>query len=292
MVPVGAYVVVPVYFGDHPRSMILDTGSTSNALFKAALAEEGLHEIGPAYTIMQGATGVVRGGFAEIPALKFAGVRLTNVTMPVIDRPAPRFDVLPVAGLLGTPFLGVFDVELDFPGQRLSLYGKAVCHDVAPPWTGPRSELPVTALSNNLKLRTQDVASSANITVNASTRANQARLLLDVEVNGHPERALLDTGATTILTPEAAAEAGIAQDPSPRITSIGGIDGGHIEGDERRAAELRLGGEVDRDVRVGVFPVLNANADMVLGLDSLRHRRMWISFAEKRIFVQPSDSVP
>jgi hypothetical protein len=289
------YFVVPVYFGDHPRGMIVDTGAEGNFVFRATLAEEGLHETGShqASYLTEGLTGVERNGLTSVPLLKLAGIRLEAVTMPVVGMAPPKFDLLPVAGLLGTPYLSVFDIELDVPGETLSLYGKAGCAGIKPPWQGAYSTVPLSTLATNLRQRTQDVESSVNAPARGlGGEANRARLLLNVQVNGHSERAVLDTGATTSMRPEAAERAGLVAPPVPQSVTAGGVDRGKVEGDLRRAAELRVGDEVYHDKAVAVFPFVNLEADMLLGRDVFRGKRVFISFKERMMFVQPSDSKP
>lgn len=289
LTPVAGYVVAPVAFGGRVASMIVDTGSTVSALYGSALAGAGLVETGPAFAI-QGATGIARGGYADVPLLRFAGFDLVNLTLPVIERAAPPSDGPPVAGLLGAPFLAAFDVELDAPARRLSLYARATCAGLAPPWRSPFFELNATALPNNPKLRPRELTVGSGRAPAGQSFANDARLLVDVELNGRPMRALLDTGSRTIVTPEAAELALLPPERPRRPETVSGIDGGLMQGELRHADELRLGGLSLRDVPVGVFPILNAASGMVLGLGALAHERVWISFAEKRVFVQRSDS--
>jgi predicted aspartyl protease len=291
----GGDFVVPVYFGEHPRGMIVDTGAESNFIYRATLAEEGLHETAEhqGAILFEGATGVERNGIATVPVLKFAGLRFEGVKMVVVGADPPKFDLLPIAGLLGTPYLSAFDVEFDVPGETLSLYGKAGCSAIQPPWQGRYSALPLSTISTNLQQRTRDVESSVNVAVRGTGgEANRARLLVDVQVNGRPERAMLDTGAPTSMRPSAAEKAGLVAVDSSQAITISGADRGKANGDLRHAVELRVGDEVYRDKTVAVVPFVNVEADMILGRDIFRGKRVFISFKERMMFIQPSDSKP
>ena len=48
----------------------------------------------------------------------------------------------PVTGLLGADFLSPYDLDLDIPAGRLTLYSVAGCAGRFLPWTGPYAALP------------------------------------------------------------------------------------------------------------------------------------------------------
>ena len=294
MVPVAGHVIVPVRFGADPRSMIVDTGADGSVLFKDAVRDEKLSIVGSASTVFSGVGGVRRADVAEVPLFDFDGFRLKALAMPVMPVDAPKFDILPVAGVLGTSILSVFDVDMDFPGQTMTLFARASCDEIAPPWSPPYSRVQLIALPNNLRERLHDdVASAANVGHRGSVSLNQAHVMVDVGVNGRTLRALLDTGSTfTSLTPEAAEAAGVRAPHNPLAIKVSGADGHAIEGDRRSLGELKIGDAVFRDVPVAVFQFQNTHTDMVIGLAELRGMRVWISFASKQMFFQPSNSKP
>jgi hypothetical protein len=170
----------------------------------------------------------------------------------------------PITGLLGRDFLSPFDLDLDLPAHRLTLYGVSGCDTGFLPWTEPYAAIPVST------------------TVGAA-------LVVAALVDGRLLRALVDSGASASLitapgmfrlglTPEL-----LARDPGANGTGVGPQP---VPMHRHRFAELRVGPEVTRDpvlwvASVRVVPIV----DLLLGADWLAHRRVWLSFATKQVFV-------
>ena len=87
------------------------------------------------------------------------------------------------------------------------------------------------------------------------------------EVNGHPVRFIVDTGASTVaLTPEDARAAGLAVDPS-RWSHVGRSATGDARGERLTLASLSIGGVRRMDVSAAVVEGLPVS---LLGQSFLR----------------------
>ena len=89
--------------------------------------------------------------------------------MPIHDAGGRR-----IAGLLGRDFISPFDLDIDLPQHRLSLYEVHGCGAAFLPWRTPYAAIP------------------------AATPMGAA-LVVPVSVDGRSLRALIDTGASASL---------------------------------------------------------------------------------------------
>ena len=100
-------------------------------------------------------------------------------------------------GLLGADILLAFDLDIDVPDGKLTLYRSRLCPNVQPPWHEPWIEI-------------------------TGVRARKDRLLLPFELDGVQGEALLDTGAQgNVLSVNMARRMGLteqvlASDPAVR----------------------------------------------------------------------------
>jgi predicted aspartyl protease len=171
----------------------------------------------------------------------------------------------PVAGLLGANYLSNFDVELDVPEGRMTLWQARNCAgDFAfrgvPHWRMP--------------LR----------------RYTPARMAATVTIDGQPVSALIDWGAgATVLNDAVAARLGITPemlqaDPAGHGN---GTDRNEIEFHVHRFSEIRVGRGLFRQVHIEVAAIHARDVDMLLGLDYARTRHLWLSYATDQLFVVP-----
>ena len=111
----------------------------------------------------------------------------------------------PIAGLLGRDFLSPFDLDLDLPAHRMTLYDVRGCDAGFLPWTTPYAAIP------------------------ASTPMGAA-LVVQVLVDGRPLRALIDTGASaSLITAPGMFRLGLtsellARDPSGYGSGVDAVD--------------------------------------------------------------------
>jgi predicted aspartyl protease len=114
------------------------------------------------------------------------------------------------------------------------------------------------------------------------------RLNLAASVDGHPFRAILDTGASmSLITRPNALRAGVTvqmleQDsavPSHGLGTEAVMMRRHIFG------EVQIGSERLKQTAMLVGGTLLGGGDMLLGLDYLGSRRVWLSYAMRQLFI-------
>lgn len=241
---VEGYPLVPALLMGQPVSLLLDTGAQGMLVTPAMADALGLPLNG--LTRVFGTGGSQQARVVRLPGLRLGGAAMTEQLAPVLPLPIDLAVSPPLAGLLGASLLARFDLDLDVPGGRMVLWAPGDC----PPPGGTTLPLEVS-------------------------RAGEA--FVPVRVNGQPMLALLDTGSrATILSQAAAKRLGIAM-PSSANTAPG-VDGNPIPIGHTRV-RLRLGDEPEADVPVSVAPLQLDRGDMLLGLDQLGRRALWIGYA-------------
>jgi predicted aspartyl protease len=107
-------------------------------------------------------------------------------------------------------------------------------------------------------------------------------------VNGHPVRALIHSGNNaTTMTRGLADKLGLSRaDATGRHARSHGTDPGVSRGQEFRVKEIAVGQEALRDLPVIVTADgTGGPEELVLGQDWLRHRKVWLSFGNHRVFL-------
>ena len=249
---VEGYPLVPASIAGAPVSFLLDTGAEGMSV-EPAIADS-LHLPLRGMTRIFGTGGSQDARVVLLPGLRLGDAAMPAQVAPVIPLPVTLETTPPLAGLLGASLLSRFDLDLDVPGGRVSLFLPGDCP--LPPGT----VLPL------------DVS-----------RAGEG--FIPVRVNGRRLMAQLDTGSrATLLTTEAARRLGLEVPTSANTAP--GIDGqrlpvGHVR------VRLALGDELDVDTPISVAPVQLDQGDMLLGLDVLGRRRVWIGYARREVSVSP-----
>ncbi len=240
--------------------MLLDTGAGHTVLTRAAAQRLGLRMNPGVITASQGVGGISR-DFAVIAT----GLRLGALTLP--DR---QTDVVPTRlpgpgggadGLFGMDILAQYDLDLDLARHQLTLWRGPACPDVPLPMPGPA-------------------------TVVETALTAQGHLVMRAALDGRPVLAMLDSGSQhSLVTTRAAALSAetLAADPPVRLVGIGpGTAAAHVH----RFASITIGRQT---IAAPLLIVQNAappDYDMIVGMDYLAGRRLWISAATGRIFLR------
>nr|WP_241018876.1 retroviral-like aspartic protease family protein [Paraburkholderia sp. Tr-20389] len=199
-----------------------------------------------------------------VASLKLGPAEWSNLTVPTVESllPSPHTPT-PVAGVLGANILSRYDVELDFPAGTMTLYSAQNCAGRFAPWHGDYQ------------------AYSPEYT-------KRHRFIVSVALNGHPMRAVLDTGATHSLVSRAAAldagvdEAELARD---RTVSGTGLNGNSIGVHIHRFEQFRVGSRAYDNIVLEVGDT-QLSTDMLLGMDFMKWRRVWLSYSTGWVFTQ------
>jgi predicted aspartyl protease len=242
--------------------LILDTGAEETVLTTAAAARLGLRGHYEYPRNLRSVSGGVATGEARLQSFVVGDATAADFIVLVGSLSLPSAEGVQPDGLLGGDFLSRFDVDLDLPDDRLTLYRHG-CAPSHPPWEGA-----YTAVSAN--------------------RSINDRLFFPVDLDGHRFFAFIDTGAQISTIDTGAARAlgisptTLARDP---VAVMRGVAPERIRARVHRFRWLRVGDATIRDPVMVVADLNLPDADIVLGLDFLRGRRVRFSYAARRIFL-------
>jgi len=264
----AGHYMVAVSINGKEYLMEVDTGSTMTSVTPAAADMLGLGvDTGPAQRIAS--AGETWSEHARIvPSFKLGPSEWLNLRVLTADmlhgKVAPMQPQL--IGLIGTDVLSRYDVEFDFPAKQMTLYTAHGCSGWFVPWQGryyqysPESPKP-------------------------------HRFLLPVKLNGHPMRAVLDTGAAqSLVTKRAASVAGLDEQTLNKLHSAPGTGFGKTAFTTYPRVlfdSLTVGPMVYYHAPLDVGGQL-ATGDMLLGMDFMHSRRVWVSYSSERVFMQPA----
>ena len=266
------HAIVTVEVNNQPASFILDTGAERTMVTVTAVQRLRLDLDQWTGTTVMGIGGLVRHQNALPRSLTLGGLALRHPTvlqdstLAVGPLPISNFDGLRIDGLLGRDFLSAFDLALDIPARRLTLYDVRDCQGAFLPWTTPYRAI-------------------------RAFPADRKALVIPTQLDGHWLRTLIDTGAgTSILTAAGIARLGLspaslAADPAAMARGVGDRP---VPVRLHRFGTLNIGGASTLDPALLVAPVhVVPIVDLVLGDDWVQSHRVWLSYSTLQVFVSP-----
>lgn len=260
---VHGQLIIPVQLDGKPLDFLVDTGSEGSMVTPEAADRLGLARNPQRTTTIHGTGGTLVSANADVRRFEVGAITLSDQSLAV--GPVPSGEASGVAGLLGTDWLGDFDVDLDIPRRRVALWRVQGCGAGFDPLPGRHFVLPLI-------------------------RTTRGRVLVPIRMDGVGLFAYLDSGAVATIVTAAAAtrlgitEAALAKDPG----GIGlGVDMRRLGFHWHRFAEVAIGPERFRNITLPVSAVQVRVAGALLGADYLAHHRVWISRAGHRIFIEP-----
>lgn len=260
----GGKPVVPAEINGTRLPFMVDTGATATALFAESAAALRLPPDRMRNTTARGIGGVSQQRNALVQQMRIGEREMQRLTLPVMTHSRPGS--LPMVGLIGADFLGTSEVEIDFPARRFVLHDARTCFArTSPAWSGEYDTIPLEVLPNGL-------------------------IRLRVQVNGAGVWAVLDTGAehSTMLR-STAAGLGVPQSAlsGKPIGLVHGIGATRVELRMQRFETVQIGAETLRNWPIGIIDLPPGTPfSMLLGLDYIAQRRLWISYAQQRLYVQ------
>jgi len=270
--PIGKIIVatlnrapmVTLSANGHSVTLILDTGAERTVLTPEVAKLIGAQP--PAVEFQRRVRGI-GGDLAshEVELRSFAAGEVAIPWRRVLVAPVNMAKVFPTPldGLLGADILSDFDVDLDLPRHQVTFYQKQTCPTAAPNWAGP-----YTSVSTGL--------------------SPGGRLFFPVQLDGHRLTAIIDTGSQlTVLATASARSLGLTEALLSRDRSVGtqGVAGGPLTSRVHQFTRLQVGTEVIRNPQILVTDLSLNEADIVLGVDILNSRRLWLSYGSRRIFL-------
>ncbi len=249
--------------GGQAVRLLVDTGAERTVLTEAAVARLGLSHDKRHLTRSFGIGGSSADWDADIP-----GIVLGQTHFPVEHLAVGHFTIdhvsgPPADGVLGADILLAFDMDIDGAAHRLTLYRVRRCPDAVPPWREPAIRI------NGLEAR-------------------KDRLLVPITLDGVSGMAILDTGAqATAIGMGMARRLGLsaASLATDRMIMAHGAAPQPVAVHVHRFHELLIGDARVEAPTLAVVPNDSAIGDALLGGDFLRNRRVWLSFATRRLFV-------
>jgi hypothetical protein len=267
---VNGHILVTVQVNESPATFILDTGAERTVMGEDWVRQFGLPRDSWVASALSGVGGITERRDALPRSLRLGSVTLRRDTLPgdtgVIVNPLPETEIAGqrIAGFLGRDFLAPFDLDLDLPARRMTLYHVSACGAGFLPWTTPYTAIP-------------------------AAQTFSTALVIEVLVDGHPLRALVDSGASaSLLIRPGISRLGLTRETLARDPGANGAGFGPapVPMRQHRFNELRVGPEVTRDPLLWIASVrVVPTADFLLGADWLGSRRVWLSFATRQMFV-------
>jgi predicted aspartyl protease len=262
---VAGGILVPGHINQIAVQMMLDTGASASMLDEAVARRLSLPSDPHRRTTLIGVGGTTLSQNTLVRSFEVGGQEWESVSIPT-GHLARKFDETPpVAGLLGADRLGSFDVELDIPHGRMTLWNVEHCAGNFVPWDVPHYIIPLQ-------------------------RHNPNRMVARVEVGGHEVNALVDWGANaTTMSETAAADIGVVPEmlATDRSGVSWGVDQNQLRVRYHRFDEVRIGRELFHHLIISVSDLQLQEAGMALGADYARGRRIWLSYATRQMFVVP-----
>jgi len=270
---------VPVSLNGVTRDMILDTGGAVTQLSRSVVAELGL-PLWRSSAAVYDINGRVSRHFATVKDFGFGELRRTDAALMVWPE-----EKRPYAGELAQDMLQPYNVDVDFAKGQLTLYAKGHC-------PGPSGWTPA---------------------VRVEMRNKGWHLHIPVTLDGHVYDAIFDTGSrhTIMRLPAARRDFGLGADAED-MRPYGAINGdAFLNGYLHGFKHLSFGGMRFDNVDVLIVPdIMNRNADqspmahnrayrhnadlilpeLSLGMDVLKHLRLYLSFGEQALYVAPADA--
>lgn len=265
----GQRVLVSVTINGTPKQFLLDTGGATTQI-SAEAADELKLPITDSNVKMLDLYGNASTRAVKVDSFILGRLRDKNTTLPIMTfRDNELF-----SGIFAADYMGKYDIELDFAGGKMNYFSPDHCPGKVVYWP------------------------TAAVAVVPILFGDMQHLVLDVSLDGHHLRAIIDTGApsTTLYKAEAKRVFGLTDD-SERFEhifqklSFEGLEVGnpHIQiipdktGSKDPNNSFVTGSRLHRiDDGDPTDPV------MLIGMNILTKLRLYIAFSERKIYITPA----
>lgn len=261
---VGSRAVATVGVNGTPVPLMVDSGAFFSMLTHAAAAQLQLRQRpAPPWLNLQGITGKIDARMTTVDKLQLLKGDVPGVEF-VVGGNEPGAGTM---GLMGRNLLSFTDTEYDLAhGVIRFLFPKDGCDKSNMAyWAG---STPVTEIDLVRDYRSKLPAIRAR-----------------AKLNGHELVALMDSGATTVVSAQAARRAGVAEADMTPSGTVYGAGRGSAKMWTAAFERFELGGEVIVGNRLLVADFDLHEADMLLGIDFFLSHRIYVSKAQSKMFV-------
>ena len=257
----GNVPLVPVVINGRPAKLVLDTGARFTVLREDKLAELGIRFEFAKRATLQGVGNAVTAVTAKVDRLQLGDLALHGTAMAIADYSFPVENS--AAGLLGTDILSRYDVDLDLPHSRITLYHLGLCGSGSPPWQ--RQYLTI-----------------------AAQRIND-RLAFPIVLDHQTLVAMIDTGASPAVTIDrhAALRLGISEQSlaNDRVVTTKGVGANKLLTHVHQFSELAISRDVIQHPNLPIVSLPSSSPEALVGVGYLKHRRIWLDYGTSQIFV-------
>jgi len=269
----AGWFTTTVSINEHPVTMLIDTGSAGSAISPELAAQLHLPQDRRRKFGVYGIGGEIKAAHPLIAhSFGLGGGRWENYELTTVNF-APGIKGRPGSpeGLLGIDLLSQFELEFDFPNRILTLYTSKNCSGNFVPWAGK-----FDAIHGKRQLSGQLFIP---VTLNRTSGT-----LNRVAIN-----AAIDTGSVhTSIGIDTAQEVGVQEEElrSDRRASSFGVSGIPVRAYEHHFGSFTVGQTTYRDAPVFIDDERFGVTQMLLGMDLLRWRKVWMSFGTEQVFLQ------
>jgi predicted aspartyl protease len=276
LVSMGESRLVPVTINGASKALLLDTGGYMSQLSRESIDELKMSRHDSALRLAD-ASGNVSRSYVIADTLQLG--TLVAQKQPLMMSPG----WLNADGILSSDLLLRYDVEMDFPGGKLNYFSPDHCTGKVVYWKS-------------------DAVAAVPITIK-----DRSRLMVPVKLDGHQFNAVIDTGAfrTTITMPTAKRVFDLTPD-APGMKPLGNVNGDpKLASFAHTFSTLTFEGITVNNPTVAIMPDRMADADrsqqtgnraltngafyempdLILGMDVMRHLRMYMAFKERVLYI-------
>ncbi len=271
--PRSRVLTIPVTVNGHAIIMTLDTGGQKSMLSEAAVSRLGIVRDARFISPLIGIAGGSAHADASIDSMSIGGESISVNRMSVNTFGGNGT----IDGLLGLDILRDYDLDIDAPKHKLTLYRVRWCEQADPPWDEPATRIPETStLMNWLKI--------------------------PFEIDGTEGTAMVDTGnTTTMITPRMVRRLGLTEAAmaNDRVLKIHVLASEDAQAHVHRFQTIRIGPMTVQNARILVLskepPALGDSrnfGDGFIGLDFLASRRTWFSIRTGNLYFATNAAAP
>ena len=292
MEPIERYglMVVPITLDGVEKKFLFDTGGAINSISRAGAKDLNLPEFHSNYR-MSDLYGEDSDTFIQVHDVTFGAAKTSGVQLQLMGNFGFKNGNAPFDGILANGYFARDDLDLDFGARRVNFFSADHCEGKVVYW--PHQVLSIVPV-----------------------KLEQGHIDLPVTLDGHPLRALMDTGATrTVLNlSRAEMKLNFAPDASPPPGNL--KDDAGAQRYPRRFSELSFEGVTVANPVIIIQPLLSGGSDnratlgsraqhmddetnrlapdMIIGMDVLRHLHIYLATGEEKLYITeatPGESV-
>ena len=293
MVPLGRTdrILVPITLNGVEKRFLFDTGGAISTISAATAKELGLPLYHSRYRLLN-YRGEDSWDFVQVHEVILGTGKNSGVQFQVVDHFGPPDGPEPYDGVLASGLFVHDDIDMDFGAERLNFFSTDHCEGKVVYW--PHQVLSVVPVTEE-----------------------QGHLDVPVTLDGHPLRAIIDTGAGRTMmdlsrarqainfSPEAPTTGNAPKDNPekqiyPRRFSSLSFDGVTIQNPLVIIQPLQFGGGKTDDATLGSRAehkddqANRLNGDISIGMDVLRHLHIYLASRESKLYITeatPGESV-